>query len=820
MGLLVLCICVGGYIVADWYQVTPDVEPRKFVGRQTCIECHQTEANLFHGSHHDLAMDVASNETVLGDFDNAELEHFGITSRFFRDGEKFMVHTEGEDGQLHDFEVKYVFGVEPLQQYMVEFGRDDAEDGEIGRVQVLRLSWDTKAKKWFYLRPPDVDQKLEPGDPLHWTGITQCWNTSCADCHSTNVKKNYHPLSRSYKTTFSEIDVSCEACHGPGSFHVKLARQKSLFWDRKHGFGLTKLKTDSNRPQVETCAPCHSRRTQIQEGFQAGCNFDDYYACRHIADQIYHDDGQIRDEVYVYGSFIQSKMYHNGIRCSDCHDPHSTKVKYNDNRLCTSCHQHPAGKYDTINHHHHTPGTAGSNCVDCHMPATTYMMVDPRRDHSLRVPRPDVSVLTGTPNACTGCHLDSQRLPIEDRRELRQYLDWIVGAESGNDAIQAELSRVNRVMADAFLEWYGQQPATPRTTYYQQMANGKSDNPDSVATLRELAVDRSAPAFFRASAMLELADQNDSQIQATAKQGLQDRDANVVASSLVVLEAELARKLERSRYSATDRTDELQELTELIAAQLGHPSIRVRIEAARIFAGIPRSAVHQFATSTQRREFESAIDDFKKALLINDERGVTHARLGSLYEQLGEIDKAEDAYRTAMMVEPDFVGARSNLAALLDGELRELRRQLVPNNGQAFSPAQLKSVSDQANRIATEVYQLRKDEFELLKRDLKRGEGLPGTHALHYRFAMAAYLQGQLPLTEKHLLIAHQQLPDNPSYLLGLATYYRQNKEPEKAVSYVNRLIELDRENPGFRSLAKALSEELNLKKQEKSKKE
>jgi len=291
-----------------------------------------------------------------------------LTSKMFRDGDRYMVRTDGLDGKPQDFEVKYVFGVHPLQQYMVEMPQTAAaKSGSIGRVQVLRETWDAERKEWYYLNPPDVDERLHPSDPLHWTGSTQRWNTSCAECHSTNLQKNFDIASNSFHTTFTEIDVSCESCHGPGSLHVELAKKKSFFWDREQGMGLLKLKTIDNLPQIETCAPCHSRRGAIQAGHIAGSQFSEHYACNLLSSPIYHADGQIRDEDYVYGSFLQSKMYHNNIKCTDCHDPHSLKLKHEGNLLCTSCHQHPAGKYDSPNHHFHVAGTAGSYCVDCHM---------------------------------------------------------------------------------------------------------------------------------------------------------------------------------------------------------------------------------------------------------------------------------------------------------------------------------------------------------------------------------------------------------------------------------------------------------------------
>jgi len=386
---LSLLLAVALWCAADWYDAMPIDAARSYVGRQTCIKCHADQQRLWHGSDHDRAMELASEESVLGDFDDVAFTRFGVTTRLFRRDGDYFANTEGPDGQFRDYQIKYTFGVRPLQQYMVEFPD--------GRLQVLRVSWDTRKNQWFYVTPDDVqDQRIEPGDPLHWTGLGQNWNTMCAECHSTNLQKNYDLATNSYHTTYSEIDVSCEACHGPASLHVELAESRSIFWDRHHGYGLHQLKSASAAHQVETCAPCHSRRSPVHDGYHAGENFFDYYDPSLLQLGLYHSDGQILDEVYVYGSFVQSKMYGKGVRCSDCHNPHSLELKFEGNRLCAQCHQ--PGKYDSPTHHHHTD-RAATQCVNCHMPARTYMVVDDRRDHSLRIPRPDLSESLGTPNA-------------------------------------------------------------------------------------------------------------------------------------------------------------------------------------------------------------------------------------------------------------------------------------------------------------------------------------------------------------------------------------------------------------------------------------
>ena len=270
-------------------------------------------------------MQEATDKTVLGNFANASFQHHGITSRFFKTDAKFFVHTEGPDGKLADFEIKYTFGVEPLQQYLIEFPG--------GRLQSLTIAWDTEKKRWFHLYP---NEKISSDDPLHWTGLYQNVNSMCAECHTTNFKKGYDSKTEAYNTTWSEINVSCQACHGPGEAHVEWAknledRAAPEYADK--GL-LVNFKGSGSRYQVEACARCHSRRHLIYDKFKHGSPLMDHIVPALLREGLYHADGQILDEVYVYGSFLQSKMYQAGVRCSDCHNSHTLKLKAVGNAIC------------------------------------------------------------------------------------------------------------------------------------------------------------------------------------------------------------------------------------------------------------------------------------------------------------------------------------------------------------------------------------------------------------------------------------------------------------------------------------------------------
>ncbi len=737
--LALLALVAGtGLVGFDYWRTVPSTQQATFVGRQSCIECHRDQANAFSMSHHDLAMDLATNESVLGDFQDVTFEHHGLTNRLFRDGERFMVHTEGPDGKMQDFEVKYVFGVTPLQQYMVEFDRDaNTPSDAIARLQVLRISWDTLNKKWFYLNPPDVTDKLAPDDDLHWTGIAQRWNTMCAECHSTNLQKNYDPQQTRYHTTFSEIDVSCEACHGPGSTHVELAQRKSLFWDRKIGYGLTQLKGENNDAQIQACAPCHSRRGNLAEGFTAGNAYCDFYQPSPLRAGLYHDDGQILDEVYVYGSFVQSKMYHKGIRCTDCHDPHSLQLKAKGNQVCTSCHQHPAGKYDTPSHHKHVPGTAGSACVDCHMPVTTYMELDGRRDHSLRIPRPDLSVSIGTPNACTGCHLNRDNVAAEKRAGLQEYADWYRVGQSGDEEVQAEIRRADQWCDDACEKWYGDQRR--RESHFAESLHAfRKGVPGAADRLLALARDRAnTSAIARATALDDLATTSDPKdLTARVKAGresLNDPNPMVRAAAIEAVSGEI--------YAEDGGAKLLGQLAPL----LDDPSRLVRSTAAK---SIATTRVFRGLSSAQMKRFEAVLQEVRDGLDAISDRAGAHMEWALLSEARGNINEAIESYQTAMRVEPSMAGPRINLAGLLENLLQ---------SQESVNTLSLEQVQATRKTIA----ELRSTELPLLRRDASL---LPDNGNLQFRLGLAYFLNGDISQAVDSVQRALDLEPDNQEF--------------------------------------------------------
>ncbi|NOY43245.1 MAG: tetratricopeptide repeat protein [Planctomycetes bacterium] len=615
LGSLLALFLMGASV--DWYVSIPADAKATYVGRESCARCHEAEQKSWHGSDHDRAMEIATDESVLGDFKDATFTRLGLDTRFFRKGKQFYVNAEGPDGKLQDFEIKYTFGVRPLQQYMIEFPD--------GRVQVLRVSWDTEKNEWFYVAPPDEqDQRLEPGDPLHWTGLAQNWNTMCAECHSTNLQKNYDLATNTYHTTFSEIDVSCETCHGPGSLHVELAESNSLFWDRHHGYGLTTLKGGTPNQQIETCAPCHSRRSPIHPGHTRSEHFADAFDPSLIREGLYHDDGQILDEVYVYGSFLQSKMYSKDVRCTDCHNPHSLELKFKGNQLCTQCHL--PGKYDSPTHHHHTDAKA-TQCVECHMPSKTYMEIDGRRDHSLRIPRPDLTVELGTPNACNNCHTKPEESPAWAAEHIRK--------------------------------WYGdRRPDDPH--FARAIAAARAGTPEGLELIASLLEKQSAPDIIRATAIELLGNYGSPKSDRLCRQYIDDRNPLVRTAALRTI-------------SDQSLTSSLQEIFPLL-----NDKIRlVRITAARRLAALPPGAI----SPEYRDAYELALNEYQNSQTTVLDRASAHLNLATLARVRGNATAAQKSLENAIRLEPYLSGVRDMLAQILvesrgnPERIRELREQ-------------------------------------------------------------------------------------------------------------------------------------------------
>lgn len=715
------------------------IVPPVYVGDQPCQACHPEEYQQWQGSHHELAMQEANEKTVSGDFNNTTFSKDGIKTTFYKKpsgknklpkNDRFMVKTDGPDGMLQDYEISYTFGVYPLQQYMVKFPR--------GKIQLLDIAWDSRSReeggqRWFSLHP---DETIPAGDVLHWTGPNLNWNYMCADCHSTHLKKNYNIEDKTYNTQWDQINVSCEACHGPASEHIARAKAAAEKSDSQVG-GLTvtfpaagshqwkindqskpELTAKINRTELEVCARCHSRRSQLDDNFVPGDNFRDHYLPSLLNDPLYFPDGKINDEVYVYASFKQSLMYKAGVSCSDCHNAHSLELKAEGDNVCKQCHL--ATSYATPQHHFHEADSSGASCIACHMPSKIYMGVDERNDHSFRIPRPDLAEQLAMPDACSNCHKDKK----------------------------------SRWAAEAINKWYAK---TPRG--YQNFGPAlfalEQQQEDALTLAYGVLLD-DAPGIAKATVTGFLGEYPSRQTLMTSMQMLRSKDADIRRQALQALQS-FPLELSISQ----------------IVAMLNDPVKMVRLEAARILAAVPKGTLDKEQTEL----IEKVTEEYRQSLLFVAERPEAQLSLAQLYRQQGQTDKAEAAFKQALVLQPQYIPAYVNYANFLQQQNKESAAYEILQTG-------LSKVEDAALYHSLGLWYVRNKELDKGINALQKAAQLEPDIA-RYQYVYAVAIGEKQPEQAIRVLQGVlQKHSGNIEVLSALASYYKQMGDSAKAVRY------------------------------------
>ena len=707
-------------------QTTMAHSPADYVGASACNECHEQQWNAWQGSHHDLALQQANPDSVLANFAGEYHD-----AAFSRVKDEFVIKPDAETPELS---VRYTFGAEPLQQYVVE--------AEPGHFQVLPTPWDTRdaqdgGQRWYELYPGN----FPTDDPMHWRGRASNWNGMCADCHSTRVEKGYDPATRSYRTTYVEEDVACEACHGPASRHIEAART---------GRPLDGLLADmsSQQGQINGCAQCHSRRSQFREGFEPGQSFFDFYQPSLLSAGLYHDDGQILDEVYEYGSFLQSKMHLQGVTCSNCHDPHRATLKFDGNATCTQCHN-PAARpdfptlkaanYDTPDHHFHKQGSEGSACVSCHMPAVTYMDVDVRHDHSFRIPRPDLSEEIGVPNTCNGCHTDRTASWAKEIIEVR----------------------------------FGERP----DHYGNAFAAARRGDAEAESPLVALAADEDVSIMVRATALSLLSN-------------LQSGDSLATLNAL--WEAKDGHPLLRLGMTLGAAGLSPQRQWQIVSPLLDDKHLAVRNAAF--------SALLPLANDAEVREqLRAYLPGYLAAQTLTLDFPGTQVNLANTHAAFGDTAASELALHEALALQPNFIPALLNLADLYratqrDGDGEELIKRAMAAMPEAANPVFSYAMwLTRQKRSATAL-----DHFQ------RAAELAPDEPQYGYTLAVALNGSGQGDEAVDKLTSMLERWPGNNDLLYALALMLRDQGRYEEALPRVEQLLEM---NPGNQGLQQILEE-------------
>jgi tetratricopeptide (TPR) repeat protein len=660
-------------------------------------------------------MDVANENTVLGDFDDAEFTHLGVSSRFYRRDGRYFVYTNGPGGEMGEFEITHTFGWFPLQQYLVPFPG--------GRLQTLPLAWDSRDNHWFRVAG---EEPVDPDDWLYWANAAQNWNGMCAQCHSTNLKKNYDIETDTYNTTWSDIDVGCEACHGPGSRHVEWAEMPEMGRPVTWNSDLVRKTSDiGSREHVELCAPCHSRRGSMGDDAHQPADLLDNYLPSLLSEDLYFADGQILEEVYVYGSFTQSKMYRHDVRCSDCHEVHSIELVKEGNELCLQCHRED--QYDTAQHHFHkfegeegepvlsAEGEvlfevgSGAECVQCHMPGRYYMGPDYRPDHSFRIPDPALAAEIGAPDSCLRCHVDK-------------------------DAAWSQ---------QTVTEWYG----PGRTKHYGYLiARARAGEPGLGPDLAKLSMDTLYPVLVRATALSLL----------TAYPGAEAAQAMAIA----MMDEEA-----RLRRAAVEyiQADSAEQLAKTLAPMLYDPVKTVRIEAARRLA----EGLSGHLDASQRKVYDVVIEEYESAMKYSGDFAFARHNLANLYTTLDRPEEAMRHYEAAIRIDGQFYPAKVNLAMAYNRQGRNDEAERLLREVVTAQP----ELHEVAYSYALLLVELRR--FDEAATYLQRAaDGLPGRPRIRYNLGLLYQQLRQLELAERELSLALEADGRNFDFQYALLDHY------------------------------------------------
>lgn len=702
------------------------IVPQTYVGSNQCQSCHSKEFTSYAASDHAHAMDTALPRSVKGDFNNSRFIYYGDTARFYQQDGQYFVHTRDSVGKPADFKVSFTFGWQPLQQYLVQFPD--------GRVQTLPYCWDTRPKekggqRWFHLYGKD---KVLPGDELYWTEINQNWNNMCADCHTTNYAKRFDINSNTFQSTWGEGKVSCESCHGPASGHISWTAQKAVA-DSLKGFAFDLAgqqltwtmnaekgiafpdKNIRKTAQIETCARCHSRATRLTDTYYHGQPFLQSHIPVTVSMVNYHIDGQIREEDYEYGSFLQSKMYANGVTCVNCHDAHSMQLKAPGNATCNSCHS-PA-KFNLEAHTHHSENSIGSSCANCHMPVSTYMGVDDRRDHSIRIPRPDLSLTMGTPNACNKCHTD-------------KTVSWT---------------------AKAFTNWYGTKLPAGKTYGEHLFAISKNDA-GSEASWYELLSSPAYPAIIKATVLDQYPNYLSPRTVELRQQNLQSPDPNLRRFALISLAAFPP-----------------EEILPRAKPMLNDPVLAVRTEAINIL-----SPQYASLDATTKQRFDQVMNEYLIIQRNMSDRPEGYMNQGIIFAATGRIQEAEQIYLLGLKRFPKFTALYANLADLYRGMGDEAKAGDLLQIGLELEP------KNATLHYSKALWYFRKKELKSGMVSLQKAIQLnPSDAGATYALAIAQHSNGESAKGLQILENYNKKFANNPRVLEGLISLNQSMQQPE-----------------------------------------
>lgn len=569
-----------------------------YAGAEACAKCHAGIQHEWAESRHDKMMQPATKQSVEGDFAQGKLVLRGSTYLLQYSNGAYSITESDLTGKAWQHRVQYTLGNRRIQHYLTTLPD--------GRIVLIPPTWDNIRKKWFH--DLDIHNPEEaPGSPF------QVWNKTCYSCHVSREEKNFDLQRFRYRTTWQDLGINCERCHGPGREHIANAATAANADARAAAKGtiVNFARLDSARSTM-VCAQCHSFRDIYADGFQAGANYYDFflpvmeYRLPESEDPAYWPDGRTRWLSNEALGLWQSECFlKGGATCVTCHSrPHNTDIDRNaqlrpdNNTLCARCHTAIAAQISA--HSHHTAHSSGSSCVECHMPATVISLQARIRDHSMSVPVPENTIRHSIPNACNLCHKDK-----DAAWALRQTTAWYGGK-----------SRQNRIRrADAFTQ-------------------ARKGDPAAIPALLEILTDSSGGPWIRANAAGYLGSfPNDPAAYDAMLHSFSDPEPLVRATAAAAI-----------RPRAAQREAVAPELVTLLT----DPVRTVQMSAAIALVAM---GVQPFPGEDGAR-FERAKELYRARAELNSDDAEQQLAAGKFFFLSGDMDGAVAAFRASLKLAP------------------------------------------------------------------------------------------------------------------------------------------------------------------------
>ena len=724
------------------------IEPaRPFSGSKSCRECHAEFYELWSTSHHGLAMQpytpaLAAAKLAPQDGDVTIGKDRYRAEIGDREG---WIRQQGPGGEKK-YPIEHVLGGKNVYYFLTPLDR--------GRLQVLPLAYDVHKKSWYDVASSGVRHFPDRRDEaLHWTDRMFTFNTTCFNCHVSQLRTNYDLAADTYRTTWAEPGISCESCHGPAGEHVRVMEAGETGKTSKE-IKIIRTKEFTPAQMNDMCATCHAKLVPMSTSFLPGQKFFDHFdlICLEHAD--FYPDGRDLGENYTFTSWLMSPCATAGkLDCNHCHTP-SGRMRFagkESNRQCLPCHTEQVEK--AAEHSRHEAGTKGSECVSCHMPMTRFAAMN-RSDHSMLPPAPAATLAFKSPNACNACHAD---------KDAKWSDEWVRKWHAKD--YQAEVLRRGRLIDAARKGEWKQLP---------EMLAELGTVPDLAGTVRSTVAKsglspsaelrKRGDAVYKASLVRLLRGCPDGRQWPVLRGLLKDPSPLVRSSAASALSDRLTPASVAALLAATDDDSRL-----------------VRIRAALALASVPSKEV---TDEKQRKNLARATDEFFTAMTARPDDWSSYANVGNFCMERREYAAAVKQFETAYKLEPRQIGPMVN-AAVAYSNLKQnakaeqsLRRALEHEPDNAAVNFNLGLLLGEKNDLPGAEAALRK----AVKADPQMAQA---AYNLGLVLAHRDKLDEAIEWCEK----AQQLRPGEPRYVQALLGFYQQKRDPIAAANALRRFI-------------------------------